>query len=454
LKYPLPLRISAIILGTYVVFLAITFLLLTKASKNLIDRDLEQHGNTLASTFAAVAAPAVNEKDYDSLNVLAENAIRQAEIAGLLIQSTSGVQIVSKGICTPSHAIHEFKSNIFQYTMNQPAKIMATLHLFINKKLISTNIQTVKTQLLAAILLLFLFCFLGAIWLINRQLFKPLSSLTKEAKKLSEGNFNIQLTYESMPDELAELAISMEQLAKLLKKQVQKRIDLEQDLVQQKKLTMLGELSSMLLHEVGSSISRLSMIQYQLKNQELDQEGVKALEELEQELNNLNRFAKNISLFSKKRELKIKPIDLKDLLKGITASFRLMLKKDVKIMLNIPETPVLIKGDADTLQRALANIIRNAVDACPDKGGKVSISLAGRGGTITIVIKDNGTGISAEHLDKIFEPFFSTKGSSGTGLGLAIAKSFIEAHGGKIDVASSQSGTTFNITLPSIEVSQ
>jgi len=454
LKQSLSLTISAIIFITYFILLAFVVLIITWVGKNLIEKDLEQHGNTLTASFAAVAAPAVSQRDYSLLNFFAENAIRQPEIAGFLIQSSSGVQLANKGICTPSKVIQEFKSNILQYPPKQPTKIIATLHLFINKKVVYSNIYPLKIKTLTAIFILFLLCFLCAIWLLNRYLFKPVSLLLIRTKKLTQGNLDTQLNSKAMPGELAKLAKYIEQLASSLREQIHEHTNLKRDLAQQNKLTTLGELSSMLLHEVGGSISRLSMIQYKLKKQALDQKGIKTLEELEQELNNLNRFVQNISLFSKKRELKIKLIELKDLLKGITASFRLMMKKDVEITLNMPETPILIRGDADMLQRTLANIIKNAVDACPEQEGKISISLDGRGSTITIVITDNGPGIPPELLDKIFEPFFSTKGSSGTGLGLAIAKSFIEAHGGKIDVISSKNGTSFTITLPSVEVSE
>ena len=454
MKQSLSLTISAIIFITYFILLAFVVLIITWVGKNLIEKDLEQHGNTLTASFAAVAAPAVSQRDYSLLNFFAENAIRQPEIAGFLIQSSSGVQLANKGICTPSKVIQEFKSNILQYPPKQPTKIIATLHLFINKKVVYSNIYPLKIKTLTAIFILFLLCFLCAIWLLNRYLFKPVSLLLIRTKKLTQGNLDTQLNSKAMPGELAKLAKYIEQLASSLREQIHEHTNLKRDLAQQNKLTTLGELSSMLLHEVGGSISRLSMIQYKLKKQALDQKGIKTLEELEQELNNLNRFVQNISLFSKKRELKIKLIELKDLLKGITASFRLMMKKDVEITLNMPETPILIRGDADMLQRTLANIIKNAVDACPEQEGKISISLDGRGSTITIVITDNGPGIPPELLDKIFEPFFSTKGSSGTGLGLAIAKSFIEAHGGKIDVISSKNGTSFTITLPSVEVSE
>jgi len=105
------------------------------------------------------------------------------------------------------------------------------------------------------------------------------------------------------------------------------------------------------------------------------------------------------------------------------------------------------------LQQVLMNLVVNAIDAMNQQKGddpvlRIKTETAGSPGQASIVVRDSGPGIAPEHFDHIFKPFFSTK-SGGMGLGLAICKSIVEAHGGKLTVASGdQSGTTFTVVLP------
>ncbi len=450
MKLSLRHRLSIILVVNYAVLASIVLLVTLKAADEVLDRYVALHGNAMVSALASLVTPYIAQRDYQQLNEFADHVITQPEIAGILIQGLDGSHLASKGICTPSKVIRDFNCSIIDKKTNGRLENMAALHIFINKKFIYSDSNLLKTKVLAALFLAFAFCCIWLIMAINKHLHSPLSQLIQGAKKLSDGDLDTRLTEPNMSAELAELAKAFEKIADSLREQVEKRIKIEQGLVQEKKMTMLGELSSMLLHEVGGSMNRLFMILFQLKQHKLDEKAMAALEELDEELNNLNRFARNISLFSKKQELKIKSVSLNDLLKGMIASFRLMLKKEIEISLNTPDVPVLVMADAEMLQRALANIIKNSVDACPEKDGRVSVTLATQNKMTNVVISDNGPGIPPEHIDKIFEPFFSTKGT-GTGLGLAIAKSFIEAHGGVISVNSSRAGTTFTIKLPSIE---
>jgi signal transduction histidine kinase len=98
------------------------------------------------------------------------------------------------------------------------------------------------------------------------------------------------------------------------------------------------------------------------------------------------------------------------------------------------------------MQRALTNIIGNALQAMPD-GGTLSIITKKNGQSASINVADTGTGIPPENISKLFEPLFTTK-SRGVGLGLAIVKSVIEAHGGTITVESVGRGSKFCIALP------
>ena len=121
------------------------------------------------------------------------------------------------------------------------------------------------------------------------------------------------------------------------------------------------------------------------------------------------------------------------------------------IGLNFSSEPFIIYGDSNQLKQVFLNMILNAIDATED-GGEIMISTSRIDEGAQIMFEDTGCGIASGDLDKIFEPFFSTKSpGKGTGLGLSICYGIIEEHKGKILVCSNGvgKGTPFTIFLPS-----
>ena len=102
------------------------------------------------------------------------------------------------------------------------------------------------------------------------------------------------------------------------------------------------------------------------------------------------------------------------------------------------------------LNRAIQNVIINAIQACPEKSGIVSVSCTAKDFYVDLRVEDNGAGIPANQLNKIFDPYFTTKqATSGTGLGLYITKKVVEDHNGSIKVESTPgTGMVFTIRLP------
>jgi len=110
--------------------------------------------------------------------------------------------------------------------------------------------------------------------------------------------------------------------------------------------------------------------------------------------------------------------------------------------------------DYDQMTQVVTNLIKNSVEAMPE-GGKITLSLSDTDETIFIRVTDNGSGILQEHMDKLFTPFFTTKGiGKGTGLGLPIIYGIVKMHKGDVkvdsnaDILKGATGTTFTITLP------
>ena len=123
------------------------------------------------------------------------------------------------------------------------------------------------------------------------------------------------------------------------------------------------------------------------------------------------------------------------------------LKNRIQVEKRFADLPE-IECHPNQLNQVFMNILVNAAQAIPD-GGTITIETFEEGENVKVVISDTGVGIPREHLSKIFDPGFTTKGVGvGTGLGLSICYKIVRDHNGKIEVESSNTGTTFTITLP------
>jgi signal transduction histidine kinase len=104
-------------------------------------------------------------------------------------------------------------------------------------------------------------------------------------------------------------------------------------------------------------------------------------------------------------------------------------------------------ADPDKLRQVLLNILLNAVQSIEERG-RIEINTSIDGDTVTVIVSDTGCGMSPEHLEQVFSPFFTTK-EKGTGLGLAVAAKIVEGHGGRMKAESELGkGTTLSVSLP------
>jgi len=163
-----------------------------------------------------------------------------------------------------------------------------------------------------------------------------------------------------------------------------------------------------------------------------------------------SRITHRLLGFAKRMETKIETLDLRELIKEVLGFLeKEALHRNIKINTNFPQNLPGIKSDRGQLQQVFLNILNNALDATSE-GGKIDIEIELRSDEkIDVNIRDTGRGISNSDLERIFEPFFSTKKEHGTGLGLSITYGIVQKLGGQIDVKSKLGeGTTFTVTFP------
>jgi len=251
------------------------------------------------------------------------------------------------------------------------------------------------------------------------------------------------------------------------------------DLTQQfheHRLRSIGKMGSYMGHQINNRFQAILVkaeeLTYfslkKLKNAKFTDDERKALEKAymgaQAVADNATRggeIVRQLSAFSR-RETKTEPVDPDELIKS--ALFLLECKFDlneINLQVEIEKTDYKIKGDSIQLQDILFNLLDNAHDAeqqkqkeIPDYVPSTKISAYIRNNRWEIIVEDNGSGLSQEHLDHLFLPFFTTKATTkkGTGIGLAVVRMMIEAHKGTISAKSEEGkGTKFIIVLPAMK---
>ena len=235
----------------------------------------------------------------------------------------------------------------------------------------------------------------------------------------------------------------------------------ERGLRRQESLAAVGQATAQVAHEIRNPLGSIRLGVSMLRDSVSDQEGLNTIELVERGIKHLSKLVVDVAQFSRRKALEQSNVDLNEL---VNRSLELVAdkinEKQTSIQKRLTDWKVTGHWDPDQLNQVFVNVIANAIDASPAQA-VVTISTevvsAGAGNAddaravkkqARISIADQGKGMDKTTLDRMFEPFFSTK-KRGTGLGLAIVKQIVEQHEGTISVTSEpDQGTTFRIDLP------
>ncbi len=225
-----------------------------------------------------------------------------------------------------------------------------------------------------------------------------------------------------------------------------------QHLLQSEKLAAMGRLTSQVAHELNNPLFGI-MNTLELMKTEIAPES-KRRRLLDMSLSETQRLAdmlKKMLTFSTPDQIERVNINVNTILEEILLLYEKRFRENsIKITTRLMEAPGHVCASKDQLRQVFLNMFSNALDAMPE-GGVLTLVTTQAGQEMRILISDTGTGIEKEHLEKIFDSFFTTKRESvkGVGLGLSVCYGFIQDHGGKITVESTPGkGTTFTISLP------
>jgi len=228
---------------------------------------------------------------------------------------------------------------------------------------------------------------------------------------------------------------------------ISNRKKMQEMLLKSEKLAAIGELATMVAHDLRNPLQGISNSVYYLKsklNEEMDKNIMGMLELIKSNVNYSDKIVSDLLDYSRDVQLDLTEVALKLV---IEEAFSLIeVPENVRVIKEIPDE-LTAEIDQVTMKRVFVNIITNAVDAMPG-GGTLTIGNKESEGNIELKFQDTGIGMSKETLERLFTPLFTTK-AKGMGLGLAICKRLIEAHGGTISVESEIGrGTTFKATIP------
>ena len=224
----------------------------------------------------------------------------------------------------------------------------------------------------------------------------------------------------------------------------------ESQLIRSEKLAALGQLAAGIAHEIRNPLTSINILIHSLRerlpSENSQQEDLKVIEE---EIHRMNEIVDQFLRFAKPASPLLEKTDVLSIVEETLQLLRLQIEKQRIVVEKEFQALPMIQIDREQMKQVMLNLLLNAIQAMPEGG---QLTLKGQnskdGQWIHLSIEDSGMGISPEDIDKLFDPFFSTK-EGGIGLGLSITHRIIDQHHGKIEVENApEKGTIFTVWLP------
>ena len=301
-----------------------------------------------------------------------------------------------------------------------------------------------RRMLLGGLILLFIgTALLGR--LLSRMALRPLTRLEESMQEIASGRLEML----SAPSRDTEIVALIQAFNRMIRELFKHR-----DVIRAEKLASLGTMFAGIAHEINNPLSNISS-SAEILLEEADKADAalrrELAEQIVQETERATRIVRSVLSFSRDRGSPREEVSLAELFRETFRFIRWEMPPHITFSVEIPPR-IRLHGNRNRLEQAFLNLLKNAVDAMPDKGReeRLMVEARQRGPVVEIRISDTGRGIPEHQQEKIFDPFFTTKEvGKGTGLGLFVTHEIIEEHGGTVTVQSREGeGTTFVVTLP------
>lgn len=379
-------------------------------------------------------------------------------------------QVIREGIPWIGRAfvVNAWYITAYEAIKNINGKIIGMLYVGMREQpYVDLKNRVVLTFLSIALLSIVLLSIIAYLTTIN--ITRPIKQLLFATNEITKGNLSQRVQIRSH-DEIGQLADSFNDmttalqkatdnyltLTKTLEKKVaEKTKELEQTqdyLIRSEKLTSLGRLAAGIAHEINNPLTAIlingHLIAEELKGDDTFKEKVELLID---ETTRCSNIVKGLLEFSRQTSPEKIPADINKIIEKTLLLFASqILVAKVRVEKNYDKTVPKLMIDINKIEQVFTNVILNALDAMPD-GGILAITteVSVPKKSVEIKFTDTGCGIPKDNINKIFDPFFSTKPTKGTGLGLSVSYGIIRQHDGDIRVQSApEKGTTITICLP------
>lgn len=301
------------------------------------------------------------------------------------------------------------------------------------------SLDSAKRTLLIGIGLLLVAVFAGGL-VFSRKAVRPLSVLEKHMIRITTGEFSL-IPYQFKDREFVSLKAAFNKMLLELHER-------QEYLVESEKHAALGTLVFGVAHELNNPLANIST-STQILREEIDEGDLKYQKELLRQITDETSRARNIvaSVLNYSRSKERTSFQIREAVEETVRLIKAEIPTNISLQVDIPEN-LSIYADRQKIQQVIINLVKNGMDAIEGDGKIRVLALKLDEMNVEIVVIDTGTGMEEEELEKIFDPFYTSK-KKGYGLGLFIVHNIITDNGGTISVDSYPGkGTTFNIVLP------
>lgn len=333
--------------------------------------------------------------------------------------------------------------------LDRDDQTVAVIRFAIPNRQIKEELHRIYLIILAASLVAIVIA-LAFAFIVSNSITFPITDLRQAAERMAQGDFQTRVRIQRK-DEVGQLAESINTMAAELEQRWQAQRELAQT-----KTDFVANVS----HELKTPLTLIKGYIETLQDKAIDDKETaqRFIAIINDHANRLGHLIDDLlslsELESTRDAVDMRPTDLKKMVDDVALGFGYALtQKDLKLTIRAKGLNFTASVNRDKLEQVFVNLIDNAVKYT-EKTGRIEIQLTDLGDQISIAVKDNGIGISSEHVDHIFERFYRvdkarSREMGGTGLGLGIAKHIILAHRGTITVQSQPGeGTVFTVTLP------
>lgn len=277
-----------------------------------------------------------------------------------------------------------------------------------------------------------------------RSVMRPLGDVTRAARAMADGNFNVRVSTETGSPEITELSTAFNSMAGKLSE------------VESSRREFVANVS----HELRSPITSISGFVEGMEDGTIPaEEHPKYLALVGDETRRLSKLIGDLLALSRLERddaaLEISEFDINEMLRrSIIRRVNDLESKQMEVECDFQQEPCMVRADSDRIEQVVVNLLDNAIKFTP-QGGRITLTTQADKDHCTVTVADNGVGIAPEDREKVFDRFFTADrahtAGKGTGLGLSICQRIMEMHGQSLKLKDTQEGTAFAFTLEKAE---